>query len=91
MLGKEGVISMWTMGINLLGYHCIGDYYRTTTQISYVDMKTLYPSSLVAIISTERNVTFWDVGSKGKAQRTCLKCDVKQLFAYMFFPTEQSF
>ncbi|XP_025088081.1 WD repeat-containing protein on Y chromosome-like [Pomacea canaliculata] len=69
MLGKEGVISMWTMGINLLGYHCIGDYYRTTTQVSYVDMKTLYPSSLVAIISTERNVTFWDVGSKGMERK----------------------
>lgn len=66
MLGREGLISMWTLNMKLSGYRWIGSDGRSSLPKYYIDMTVLYPSTLIAVISTERCIAIWEMHSDGR-------------------------
>lgn len=60
MLDRDGLLSLWSISVRPIRYYWIG-HDRFLTSMHYTDMVVLYPTLLIAVASTSRCITIWEV------------------------------
>lgn len=68
-LSKEGVLGVWSMGMRNLKYYNTNHYQKRNTQPWLTDMVAMYNVNMLAVTSTERDITMFDMSGKKFSMR----------------------
>ncbi|XP_052778898.1 WD repeat-containing protein on Y chromosome-like [Mya arenaria] len=63
-LSKEGTLGLWTLGMRNLKYYNANHYTNRNTQPWFTDMVAMYNVNMLAITSTDRDITIFDLSGK---------------------------
>ncbi|KAL8561769.1 hypothetical protein ACOMHN_010704 [Nucella lapillus] len=71
MLGRHGHMSTWSLNLTFISTYYIGAT-EGLNPLYFVDMVVLYPSTLIAVTSTDRKITLYELGSRGIQEKYCI-------------------
>lgn len=68
-LSKEGLLGIWNLKMRNLKYHNANHYKNRNTQPWFTDMVAMYNVNMIAITTTDRDLTIFDLNGKTIAMR----------------------
>ncbi|KAK7112069.1 WD repeat-containing protein on Y chromosome-like [Littorina saxatilis] len=81
MLGREGSLTMWSINLTLLNSYFIGSNKGVLKAMLFIDLVVLHPSTMIAVTSTDRTITIYELGSRGLKEKytivsiyNCITC-----------------
>lgn len=68
-LSKEGVIGIWSLNMRNLKYYSANHYVDRKTQPWFTDMVAMYNVNMLAVTTTDRDITIFDMTGKKFSRR----------------------
>ena len=68
-LSKEGMLGLWTLKMRNITYHSVNHYSNRNTHPWFTDMVAMYNVNMIAVTTTDRDITIFDLNSKKLTMR----------------------
>ncbi|ESO87414.1 hypothetical protein LOTGIDRAFT_92084, partial [Lottia gigantea] len=68
-LSKDGIVTFWSLGLRYNRCHTVAVPNDRATQPWFVDMVSVYNVNMIAVASTDRDISFYDITAKKFVKR----------------------